>query len=86
MCSTVEIMCWTRTDGDHRDVAGGVASAVVPQRVAKKLAVAIDATGNAGAGEYLPRFKLKGGHRLATGHGVTIKYRSGRMKTYRRYD
>ena len=86
MSNTVKILCWTRTDSDHRDVAGGVASAVVPQRVAKKLAVAIDATGNAGAGKYLPCFRLKDGRRLAAGHGVTIQYQSGRIKTYREHE
>lgn len=73
--------CRTPSDGG-RDWASGTAGADVPQMIAAKLARAIDARGNDGAGEYLPRFALRAGWKLAAGHGVTVVYKSGARRSY----
>ena len=77
-----DILAMVRTDSDTRSTASGVACATVPVKVAAKLAKQIDARGNDGAGEYLAAFELKEGCRLACGHGVTVRYASGALRTY----
>ena len=73
-------------DDGHRDFAGSQATAIVPQSSSAKLAKAIDAYGNDGAGDYLERFDLPDFHRLAPGHGVLVIYESGLKRMYREWD
>lgn len=80
---TAKLYVWVRTPSDSRDVASSTACAEVDQRVAVKLARLIDRFGNYGAGEHLPLFRLPEGHRLASGHGVTVVNASGRAITAR---
>lgn len=77
---TAELCCSVRTPEDReqsRDVAGSVASVIVPQKIARKLAISINWSGDAGAGEWLEEFRLREGDTLAAGHGVSIVYASG---------
>jgi len=78
-----EIICWVKTQNDTRDTASSTATASVPQSVVVKLARNIDDYGNSGAGEYLPRFQIKTGSRLAVGHGVSVRYKSGYVRHIR---
>lgn len=81
---TAKLLCWVRTPQDSRDTAGSTCEIVVPQTRAIALAKEIDRRGHGGVpGEYLP--KLKDGYRVASGHGITIKYESGRTRFVRSF-
>ena len=78
-----EIACYTRSDRMPRGWADSSAPALVPKEIAARLARAIDCGGNLGAGEHLSSFTIEPGARLATGHGVAVKYPSGAKRLYR---
>ena len=77
-----ELICWVRTPTDSRDTASSVASAIVPRRQAKRLALAIDEGLGHVAPWWVRKFGLKAGESLAAGHGVMVEYASGTKRTY----
>jgi len=82
----VQLLAWVKRASDSRDTASDTAAAIVPQAGALAVARAVD------GGDCPPdvHFDTKpqmayedGPPRLAVGHGVTIVYDSGRMRTVR---
>ena len=76
MNETAKLHVWIKTKNDTRNTASSTARADVPKKIAYRLAVEINEYGNSGAGEFLERFNLRDGCKLAIGHGVTISYKS----------
>jgi len=80
MSKSIQITFCVNTENDTRHTASDVGSIIVPQAIARRLAEKIDTFGSAAFigkyAKYSP--KLKTGRKVASGHGVTITYRSGR--------
>lgn len=72
------VYCWIRTPSDPQHTAGATASALIPQKDVLEVARNIEYHGD--AGKYGKDFALKEGCRFQSGHGVLIRYESGRTR------
>ena len=75
---------WVRTTNDTRDTASDVASGEIACLNAVAVARELDRKGE--RSEYAKAFPARPkGSRLAVGHGVTIRYASGKLRTVRAF-
>lgn len=86
---TATINFWVRTPSDNRDTASSMGSIRINQRKAYTLAKEIDRCGNRAIEDFngivVWEVSLPEGHRIATGHGVSIVYESGYRKVAHYY-
>jgi hypothetical protein len=91
--ATTKLIFWVRRPGDRKDEADSTAEILVPQRVAVRLARALenDGTGMEVDDGLLARYRpavdvaaQAAGGRFAGGHGITVVYPSGRTTEIRR--
>ena len=85
-----KVIYWASTDNDARGYAGATGEITLPQRHAMKVAREIDLFGESAVLEAIEKFGADKHAYVkwpaASGHGVTIKYESGRTREVRGYD
>jgi hypothetical protein len=80
----VRIMQWARTKYDTRQTASSQASGEIECKNAVAVARDLDTRGEQSV--YAAYLTLRSpGARLATGHGVTIQYANGKLRTVREW-
>lgn len=79
---TAALHFWVRTPSDARDCAGSTGRLTVPQGVAVRLAKEVNVFGRAAfrgdLAQYAPSLPV--GNQVVSGHGVTVRYESGRLR------